>query len=162
MRKVRPAIFLVVALTFAITVVALVVACGSGKTEPIPTVRVEMGEFYFKPDVIKAKEGERVTIELVNKGKVAHEFMVGREVEMHEGAPEGYEHDFFVGIEITFLGQKAELEREEGHGTEVIVEADGNATLTFTVPTGTKGKWEFACFIPGHYEAGQKGTFIVE
>lgn len=158
-----------IGVSLLITAVSLfVIACGgeNAQEEKIPSsnVRIEMGEFYFAPNVIRMREGQEITIKLVNHGKVAHEFMAGRKVEMHEGVPEGYEHDFFAGIdmhELMFTGTNAELERKEGHGTEVMVESGGSATLTFKVPADTAGNWEFACFVPGHYEAGQKGTFIV-
>jgi plastocyanin len=37
----------------------------------------------------------------------------------------------------------------------------GRAELTFVVPD-RKGTYEIGCFLPGHYEAGMKGTITVE
>ncbi len=101
-----------------------------------------------------------MTLQLINKGKVEHEFMVGREVEKHEGKPEGFEHDFFAGIEVTYKVEEGKVKREE-HGFEVELEPGGKATLTFTVPQDRKGEWEIGCFVTGHYEAGMKGVLIV-
>jgi len=42
------------------------------------TIRIEMGDFYFKPDTIQLKQYQQVIIEFVNVGKLEHEFMVGR------------------------------------------------------------------------------------
>ena len=33
--------------------------------------------------------------------------------------------------------------------------------VSFVVP-GTTGRYEFGCFLPGHYEAGMNGTLVVE
>ncbi len=164
------------ALVGALALAALALAaCGEEKEEAAATpaatppaaeetappaaevIQITMGEMFFEPKEIRLKEGQQVQIELVNEGVVEHEFMVGREA---RPAPGGYEQDFFEGIDVQFTGEKAELEREEGHGTEVMLEAGGRAVLTFTVPTGTE--WEIGCFVPGHYEAGMKGKLIVE
>lgn len=146
-------------------------ACGGGEPEEerAPAeepagegaIRIVMGEMFFRPDRVSVAEGQQVTIELVNEGVVEHEFMVGREVREEEGRPEGYVQDFFEGVDTEFSGEAAELERGE-HGTEVYAEAGGSGVLTFTVPNGSAGEWEIGCFVPGHYEAGMRGTFVVE
>ena len=155
------------ALAAAVAAVALLAtACGGGKEEPTPppadrTVQVTMGEMYFKPDVIRVKEGERIALEMVNEGAVEHEMWVGRQVHMEKGMPEGFDRDFFAGMRPHFRGSKAEMEREE-QGTELEFKAGGKGTLTFTVPAGTRGEWEIGCFEPGHYQAGMKAKLVVE
>jgi len=159
------------ALAIALTMSALVVvsACGSGEEEVAATpagtppaaaevIQIKMGEMFFHPDAIALKEGQPVQIELVNDGIVEHEFMVGREA---RPAPGGYAQDLFQGVDVQFTGEKAKLEREEGHGTEVMVGPGGRGVITFTVPKGMAGEWEMGCFVPGHYEAGMKGKLIV-
>ncbi len=140
----------------------LLAACAPQATPGAGAIQVKMGEFYFKPETIQLKAGQQVRIELVNEGKVEHEFMVGREVEMHEGKAETFEKDFFEGIEIAHTVEEGKLMKEPGHGTEVELESGGKATLTFTVPADRKGEWEIGCFVPGHYEAGMKGKLVVE
>lgn len=125
------------------------------------SVRITMGEFYFRPDTVTLKAGQEVTIELVNEGAVEHEFMVGREVHFEDGRPEGYKDDFFRGIDVRYVLDKAKFEREPEHGTEVEVEPGGKAVLTFAVPQDRVGQWEFGCFVSGHYEAGMKGRLVV-
>lgn len=39
-------------------------------------ITVEGGEFYFKPNEIKVKKGEKVTITFKNAGKMPHNFVV--------------------------------------------------------------------------------------
>lgn len=129
--------------------------------DPSRTPTVEMGEFYFKPDRLELPAGQTVELQLVNKGTVEHEFMVGREVEKPEGRAHGFHVDFFAGIDVTWTVEKGKVERDPMDGLEVVLEPGGKATLTFTVPADRTGEWEFACFVPGHYEAGQKGTLVV-
>lgn len=50
-------------------------------------VEVAMQEFAFTPSTVSIPAGERVILRLVNRGKIDHEFMAGRE-RRHEG---GYE-----------------------------------------------------------------------
>jgi uncharacterized cupredoxin-like copper-binding protein len=130
-------------------------------TSPGGTVRITMGEFYFRPDTVTLKAGQEVTIELVNQGSVEHEFMVGRDVHREDSRPEGYMHDFFQGLNVRYTLDKAEFEQKPEHGTGVEVEPGGRATLTFTVPSDRVGEWEMGCFVPGHYEAGMKGRLVV-
>jgi len=136
-------------------------ACAAPTTSRATVITVELGEFYFKPSRLELPAGQTVTLQLINNGKVEHEFMVGREVKEHEGEMHGFHQDFFAGIEVTYTVEKGEVEREEEHGFEVELEPGGKAILTFTVPSDRTGEWEMACFVPGHYEAGMKGTLLV-
>lgn len=128
------------------------------------------------------KAGQEAKIELINEGKIEHEFMVGRGVKMeedenethegmhealevehehHEGLHEAqvgkskrFEKDFFEGIEVVAQTENgAKFMDIPGHGTMVTLEPEDKATLTFKVPTDRKGEWEMACFVLGHYEA---------
>lgn len=57
---------------------------------------VTMSEFNFGTDVIEVTAGETVTFVILNEGAIEHEFMIGRNmVENSDGAPNGFEHDFF-------------------------------------------------------------------
>ncbi len=124
--------------------------------------KVRLGEFYFKPDAIQVKVDQTLSLELTNEGKAPHEFMLGHAMQLEDGKPEHYEHDFFNGVAFQFAGNRARLEKEEGHGTMVLLEPGGRAVLTFSVPPGKLGEWEVGCFRPGHYEAGMRGRFIVK
>lgn len=126
----------------------------------VRTVRIEMGEFYFKPAVFRLKAGERVKLVITNRGQLTHEFMAGQKVRMENGEPEGYVRDFFAGLRVKYTGT-GRFERKPGHGTEFMADAGQYGTLTFTVPRNRIGKWEFGCFVPGHYQAGQKGTLLI-
>lgn len=125
-------------------------------------VRITLGEFYFAPNVITLKSGQMVTFVLVNKGKLGHEFMLGRGPFRHEdGMIHGYKYDFFRAMNLSFSGSKGAAFAIEDTGTEVALEPGASARLTFMVAADRTGTWQFGCFVPGHYQAGQKGTLTV-
>lgn len=134
------------------------------------TLQIKVGDFYFKPETVQLKGGQKVKIELVNEGKHDHEFMVGRGVmteqgehEMHGEMSKRFEKNFFDGIEVVAQTNKgAEFMSVPGHGTMVALKPQGKATLTFKVPTDRKGEWIMACFMLGHYETMMKGKVIVK
>lgn len=119
------------------------------------TVEVELGTFFFKPDPIVLKAGERVTLKLVNKSTVEHEFMAGQ-APSTDG--KGYAEDLFKDVETEVVGAKVEREHA---GFEVVVAAGKTGQLRFTVPAA-KGTYEVGCFLPGHYQAGMKGELVIE
>jgi uncharacterized cupredoxin-like copper-binding protein len=86
--------------------------------------------------------------------------------EMHEANMEmskRFERNFFEGIDVLAQTQNgAEFMKVPGHGTMVALKPQSKATLTFKIPADRKGKWEMACFVPGHYEAKMKGEIIVK
>lgn len=136
------------------------------------TTRVEitMKEFAYAPDHVEVPAGVPVEITLRNDGSVEHEWMVGRDP--RDGG--GYEADLLAMAQIEVVegedyvfGEMGETDHtgttgaEEHHGTEVEVEPGGHVTLRVTFPADAVGTWEMGCFVPGHYEAGMKGTFTV-
>lgn len=172
-----------------VSTLSLLIACS--RQAESNTVPITIGDLYFKPDTIELKAGHEVKIELVNQGKIEHEFMVGRGVKMekdedeshnhegnhealegahkdqegNQGAHEGkrFETDFFEGIEVVAQTENgAEFMYVPGHGTMVMLKPEGKATLTFKTPSDRKGEWEMACFVPGHYEAKMRGKIIIK
>lgn len=153
---------------------AMLAACSS--SPPPAEFTVEMTEFAYSPDTIEVQVGQEVTIHLVNKGALNHEFMVGHDAMMMEGMPSGFEHNMFEGHEPEVMGANGEMmssdEHDSGmedmegmdHGFMVMVNRDDvEKTLKFTVTEDMVGEWQIGCFSDGgsHYEQGMTGTFIV-
>ena len=113
-------------------------------TSSIKEARIEVDDnMRFSPATWEAQVGEPIRIILINKGKVDHELVIGTEKEIVAHAKEmanpgtkGHHHSNEVSAKP---GQQAEL------------------IWTFKKP----GKYAMACFEPGHYEAGMKGTINV-
>lgn len=153
------------------------VACGAQATPEPLELTIEMSEYAFEPADLEFQVGQEVTLNLVNKGQLAHEIMFGRDVMMMEGRPNGYQVDLFesAGVEpaVTMMGvegehmegEEHEEEGEHGHsGFMVLVPVgDDTYTMSFTVTEDMVGEWEIGCFeLEGvHYTSGMVGTLTV-
>jgi len=107
------------------------------------TVRIELGEMFFKPKNLIVQAGIPYVLELVNAGKVKHEFTAAeffRSSSIRKIASDSSEVrvPFFTGIEV----------------------GAGQTVKVFAVPV-IPGAFETLCEIPGHREAGMVGTITV-
>jgi uncharacterized cupredoxin-like copper-binding protein len=109
------------------------------------TIRIRMADtMRFTPAHIVVKRGETVRLVATNRGAVLHELVLGtpddlrRHAEMMRKWP-GMAHD-------------------EAHMVHVRPGKTGQIVWQFTEP----GEFQFACLIPGHYEAGMVGRVTVE
>jgi uncharacterized cupredoxin-like copper-binding protein len=102
------------------------------------------GTMTYAPDRIEVKKGEQIKFVLKNVGLLDHEILV----------------DTFANN----ARHKKEMERapdmahDEPNGARLKPGASGELLWRFT----KAGTFEFACLIPGHYEAGMKGTLVVK
>lgn len=144
---------LVVALT---TVLAgLAVAHEGHEVGAEPDVEIYLGEMYVRAadaepgEPIHVEAGRLNLIRVTNEGEVEHELHFGR-----DGDPEpGLYLENLFGLQ----GEHA------AHGFLGVVLAPGDsANLHVWIPADRTGEWEVGCFIPGHYQAGQKAPFIIE
>jgi len=109
------------------------------------TVKVDMSDaMRFAPSNIVVKRGETIRFLVKNNGTQKHEMVLGS---------------------ITKLKEHAELMRkfpamEHADPNQVAVDPDkvGELIWQFT----KSGKVDFACLLPGHFEAGMKGTVVVK
>ncbi len=152
-------------------------ACAGEGSQVEPTsvpvqFTIEMGEFTFTPNTIEVKVGQDVTLELVNKGALEHELMIGREVKLTNSRPDGYQHEMFDAAKVEPMvmgGKEGSDDMGHGHGSEhtgfmvTVPTGSEKATVTFRVTEEMVGEWELGCFSQQgvHYDAGMKGTFIV-
>ncbi|RON68722.1 plastocyanin/azurin family copper-binding protein [Pseudomonas fluorescens] len=134
------------------------------------SVEVVMGDMSFDPKAIAVKAGETVRFVLVNKGQLLHEFNLG-DAAMHAAHQQEMLQMQQSGV-LTPTGMK-EMSHDMagmdhaamGHGMKhddpnsVLVEPGKTAELTWTFSKATS--LEFACNIPGHYQAGMVGKLTV-
>lgn len=119
-------------------------------------IDILMQNFAFTPNVLTLQPGEKVTLQFKNGDPIEHEFMAGRD----PSPGHGYGQDLFKGVETT---PRSVAERGMGHGGDLValrVPAGQTATMTFVVPASS-GRYEFGCFVEGHYEAGMKGALAI-
>ncbi|MBC5784293.1 cupredoxin family protein [Ramlibacter sp. USB13] len=116
----------------------------AGDAKRARTVTIDMGDdMRFRPDRIAVREGETIRFVIRNKGRVLHEMVIGTEAELAEHA----------ALMKKFPG----MEHDEPYMSHVKPSAKGELVWNFNRP----GTFQFACLIPGHFEAGMQGTIVV-
>ncbi|MDF0732421.1 cupredoxin family protein [Pseudomonas entomophila] len=133
--------------------------------EPAPaskatrSVDVVLKDIAFEPKSLKVKAGETIRFVIVNQGQLAHEFNLGEkamhvEHQKEMAAMQGMDHASMVGMDHGQMGH--------GHaaGNTVLVQPGQRADLTWTFRKSAP--IEFACNVPGHYQAGMVGDLTIE
>lgn len=67
-------------------------------------IEIVMTDYAFEPDVIRLQVGQTVHLKLRNEGNKMHEFMAGRDVQVHGNFTEGFGEDFFAGLDPEITG----------------------------------------------------------
>ena len=101
------------------------------------------GTLAFTPGTVQVKVGERIKFVIKNTGALDHEFKL----------------DSFANIakHKIAMEKNPEMIHDEPNGTRLEPSKSGEILWTFS----KVGTFEFACLIPGHYEAGMHGTVAV-
>jgi len=117
----------------------------AGDAKGARTVTLRMGDdMRFVPDRITVREGETVRFVVRNAGKLLHEMVIGTPGELQEHAAQ--------------MKKFPTMEHDEPYMTHVKASHRGEIFWNFNRP----GTFQFACLIPGHFEAGMVGTLVVE
>lgn len=98
----------------------------------------------FTPDKVDVKLGETIKFVLKNDGKQMHEFVIGTRKELDEHA----------ALMLKFPN----MEHDEPYMAHVPPGKTGAIVWKFN----RAGDFDFACLIPGHYQAGMVGKIKVE
>jgi uncharacterized cupredoxin-like copper-binding protein len=101
-------------------------------------------DMRFTPSHIDVREGEVLRLRAVNRGKVMHEIVIGTPDELRAHAE--------------LMKRHPNMEHEEPYMAHVSPGRSGDVVWHFNRP----GDFEFACLIPGHFEAGMRGTIRVK
>ncbi|GAA3713231.1 cupredoxin family protein [Oceanisphaera sediminis] len=109
------------------------------------TIEVVMSDdMRFSPAQIEVKAGETVRFFVKNKGKLAHELVIGNLASLQEHAE--------------MMRQMPTMQHAEPNMISLQPGQMGGLIWTFA----QAGTVDFACLIPGHMEAGMKGSIAVE
>jgi uncharacterized cupredoxin-like copper-binding protein len=109
------------------------------------TVTVEMDDtMRYQPATLQVAQGETLRLIVKNKGKIKHELSLGTEQELLEHLEE--------------MKKFPDMEHDEPNKITLAPGKSGEIVWQFT----QSGTVHFACLMPGHYEAGMKGTVQVE
>jgi uncharacterized cupredoxin-like copper-binding protein len=108
------------------------------------TIEIAMSDdMRFTPSTIEVKQGETLRFVLRNQGKVLHEMVIGTAKALEEHA----------ALMQKFPG----MEHDEPHMAHVASGRKGQLVWKFN----RAGEFDFACLIPGHYQAGMVGKIKV-
>ena len=108
------------------------------------TITVEMSDnMRYTPAHIRVKQGETVRFIVKNKGQTKHELSLGTHKELLE--------------HLEQMKKFPEMEHDEPNSITLAPGKQGEIVWQFT----KAGTVDFACLIPGHYEAGMKGAIKV-
>lgn len=125
------------------------------------TVAVTMRDSAFEPERLDIREGETVRFVVTNAGELVHEFNIGTAA-MH-GAHQAEMQAMVDGGVLEADRIRHDLMRHGDHGmrhdhaNSVLLEPGGTGEIVWTFDT--HARLEFACNVPGHYQAGMVGRF---
>lgn len=109
------------------------------------TIRMTMADdMRFTPDRIEVKLGETVRIVVKNAGRMQHEFVLGTRKELEEHA----------ALMRKFPGMV--------HDEPYMAHVAPGKSVALVWAFNRAGDFDFACLVPGHYEAGMKGAITVK
>jgi uncharacterized cupredoxin-like copper-binding protein len=116
--------------------------------KPARVVKVKMFEdgkkMTFEPARIEVRRGEQIRFVLENNGDEDHEFVLAT---IKENRKHG-----------ELMKKFPDMEHDDPNAKRVMTYGNGELLWKFT----KRGEFEFACLIPGHYEAGMHGSVIVK
>jgi uncharacterized cupredoxin-like copper-binding protein len=116
----------------------------AGHDAAIRTILVELDDtMRFHPDALQVREGETVRFVAVNNGKVRHEMVLGDSRALADHAAS------------MLSGNSA----HHAHDNAISLAPGEARTLLYTF--AKQGMVSIACFEPGHFEAGMKGSISV-
>ncbi len=136
-------------------------------SESARTITVEMHDNYYEPESITVKPGETVRFVIENKGALVHEFNLGT-AQMHETHQRSMQmmvdHGVIRGDHIDH--RMMEMDMGDGHSMKhdapnaVLMEPGETKEIVWRFGGATD--LEFACNVPGHYQAGMYGDIEFE
>jgi len=108
------------------------------------TIEVTMTDrMRFNPERIEVRQGETIRFVHHNTGQIKHEFVLGTKKDLDEHA--------------ALMKKFPDMEHDEPYMAHLGAGKSGEIIWTFN----RSGEFEFACLMPGHYEAGMIGKIKV-
>lgn len=97
----------------------------------------------FEPAKIVVEQGEQIKFVISNVGELDHEFML-------DSLEANKKH-------AIAMQKNPEMEHDDPNGKRIVSKKQADMVWKFS----KLGTFEYACLIPGHYEAGMKGVVEV-
>ena len=110
------------------------------------TVNIDLSDdMRFTPPSLTIKRGETVKFVVTNKGATLHEMVLGTRDDIAKHAAMMREH----------------AHHHMTHDAPGMVALEPGKTGTIVWQFNRAGTFEYACLVPGHYEAGMRGVIAV-
>jgi len=126
------------------------------------TIKITMFDSYYEPKNLKIQEGETIRFIVSNKGELVHEFNISTEAMHKAHAPEMMMMVDYGVLEADRINWEAakKMQASMGHGmheepNSVLLEPGKTGELIWKFPAHVD--LQYACNVPGHYEAGMVG-----
>ena len=108
-------------------------------------VAIELNDqFRFSPEEIQVAVGETLQLDFRNTGQMRHEWVLGAPFELSE--------------HMELMRRFPNMEHDEPH----MVHVDPGQKQQLVWQFNRKGEFAYACLLPGHFEAGMRGTVEVQ
>ena len=119
------------------------------------TVLIIAKDTEFNLKKIQVKDGETIRFVVRNKGELVHEMTIGtpelqksHQAEMQKMMDAGH-----------LMADKIHGKMDHSHGNSTLVEPGKQGEVVWMFHKAAT--LEFGCNVPGHYESGMKGSFVV-
>lgn len=100
-------------------------------------------DMRFSPNEVRVKRGQTIRFRVVNGGQMKHEMVLGTLDELQKHA--------------ALMRKFPEMEHDDPNAVSVEPGKTGELVWRFT----RSGNFDFACLVPGHFEAGMRGKIVV-
>jgi len=125
-------------------------------------IELDASEMTFHQEVVVVSAGETVQFVVSNTGILAHEFVIGTvaEQEEHRKVMLAAQHQAHQG-HGSRNGHHDHHDHHDGMPS-ITVDPGETKSIAWTAPTADDVRLEFACNIPGHYQAGMRGDIVIK
>jgi uncharacterized cupredoxin-like copper-binding protein len=111
------------------------------------TVRIVMGDMSFDPAMVTITAGETIRFVVINRSGIDHDFTIGDPIA--QGAHRA---------EMVEMMDNPGMTHADDPNAVLVKAGETRELIWWFAPTGGL---EFDCNVPGHYEAGMRGTIDV-
>jgi uncharacterized cupredoxin-like copper-binding protein len=137
------------------------------KADVSRTLEIDMTENRYSQEKITVKAGETIRFMIHNKGELVHEFNIGTPT-MHKGHQKEMmmmvDHGVLEADRINHARMKMDMgggrTMEHNDPNSALLEPGKSKTIIWKFSNA--GTFEFACNVPGHYDAGMVGELEVK
>lgn len=114
----------------------------AGRTVNVVMRETDDGDMIFEPAELEIEQGETIRFLVTNAGELEHEFVL----------------DTLEG-NVKHKEMMAEMDMEHDDPNSITLDSGESGEIVWKFANA--GAFEFACLIPGHYEAGMHGPIAV-